>query len=118
MPLTLTPVTHGKLCHGSRWIVSDEDDLASKVAHIALGRSRHVAAILANIDKKKPATRADAAQGAIKLLTVPNGSKPHHRDGWIFQAISWIAAHRNVELSSVFLTASLPTRVSMVCNFD
>lgn len=95
MPLTLTPVTHGKLCHGSRWVVSDEDDLASKVAHIALGRSRHVAAILANIDKKKPATRADAAREAIKLLTVAKGTKPYHRDGWIFQAISWIAAHRN-----------------------
>lgn len=95
MPLTLTPVTHGKLCHGSRWVISDEDDLASKVAHIALGRSRHVVAILAKIDKKKPATRVDTAKDAIKLLTVEKGSKPYHRDGWIFQAISWIAAHRN-----------------------
>lgn len=95
MPLTLTPVTHGKLCHGSRWVVADEDDLARKVAHLALGQSRHVAAILANIDKKTPATRGDAAKGAIKLLTVPEGKDPYHRDGWIFQAISWIAAHRN-----------------------
>ncbi|MBD3740976.1 MAG: hypothetical protein IE930_09990 [Stenotrophomonas sp.] len=95
MPLTLTPVTHGKLCHGSRWVVVDEDDLAGKVAYLALGKSRHVAAILAKIDKKRPATRADAAQGAIKLLTVPMDKDPYHRDGWIFQAISWIAAHRN-----------------------
>lgn len=68
MPLTLTPVTHGKLCHGVRWVIADEDDLARKVAHLALGQSRHVAAILANIDKKAPATRADTAKEAIKLL--------------------------------------------------
>ena len=28
--------------HGSRWVIADEDDLARKVAHIALGQSRHV----------------------------------------------------------------------------
>lgn len=95
MPLTLTPVTHGKLCHGSRWAIADEDDLARKVAYLALGQSRHVAAILAGIDKKAPATRADTAEAAIKLLTVPGGQDSYHRDGWIFQAISWIAAHRN-----------------------
>jgi len=95
VPLTLTPVTHGKLCHGSRWVIDDEADLASKVAHLALGQSRHVAAILARVDKKTPATRADAAKAAIKLLTVPDGQEPYHRDGWIFQAISWIAAYRN-----------------------
>lgn len=94
MPLTLTPVVHGKLCHGSRWVIDDEDDLARKVAYLALGQSRHVAAILACIDKKAPSTRADAAEGAIKLLTVPKGLAAYHRDGWIFQSISWIAAHR------------------------
>lgn len=95
MPLTLTPVTHGKLCHGSRWFIADENDLARMVGRLALGQSRHVAAILAHIDKKAPGTRADTAEGAIKLLTVPSGADPYHRDGWVFQAISWIAAHRN-----------------------
>lgn len=94
MPLTLTPVSHGTLCHGSRWIIADEDDLASRVARLALGQARHVAAILAGIDKTPPATRADTAKGAIRLLTVPTGKPPYHRDGWVFQAISWIAAHR------------------------
>lgn len=95
MPLTLTPVTHGKLCHGSRWVIANEDDLARKVAHIALGQSRHVAAILAKIEKKSPVTRTDTAEAAIKLLTVPEDKDPYHRDGWVFQAISWIAAYRN-----------------------
>ena len=94
MPLTLTPVSHGTLCHGSRWTIGDEDELARKVARIALGQARHVAAILSGVDKKAPPTRVDAARGAIKLLTVPNDKPPYHRDGWVFQAISWIAAHR------------------------
>jgi hypothetical protein len=95
LPLALTTVAHGKLCHGSRWEITDEDDLAAKVARLALGQSRHVAAILAGVDKKAPVTRADAAKGAIKLLTVDDNKDPYHRDGWIFQAISWIAAHRH-----------------------
>jgi hypothetical protein len=32
--------------------------------------------------------------GAINLLTVPAGSDPWHRDGWMFQTISWLAANR------------------------
>jgi len=94
MPLSLVPIIHGKLCHGSRWVIDDEDDLAEKIAFLALGQSRHVVTILAKIDKTAPATRADAARGAIKLLSVAKGGDPYHRDGWIFQAISWIAAYR------------------------
>lgn len=95
MPLTLRSVTHEKLCHGSRWVISNEDDLACKVAYLALGQSRHVAKILSHLDPAAPQTRADAARGAINLLTVPQNVDPYHRDGWIFQAISWIAAYKN-----------------------
>lgn len=94
MSLTLTQIAHDTLCHGSRWIITDENDLASKVAYLALGQARHISIILAGIDKKPPSTRPDTAKEAIKLLTVPAGKDPYHRDGWIFQAISWIAAHR------------------------
>lgn len=95
MPLTLTPIVHASLCHGARWTITDEEELARMVARIALGQSRHVAAILTCIDKKAPSTRADTAAGAITMLTVPVGTDPYHRDGWVFQAISWIAAHRS-----------------------
>lgn len=52
MPLTLTPIDHEDLCHGWRWEIADEADLARKVAMVALGQYRHVAQILAGIDKK------------------------------------------------------------------
>ena len=94
MPLTLTPIDHDDLCHGWRWEVADEADLARKVAMVALGQYRHVAQILAGIDKKPMPTRKEAAAAAIERLTVPAGGDAWHRDGWVFQTISWIAAHR------------------------
>ncbi|WP_428060262.1 hypothetical protein [Brevundimonas sp.] len=94
MPLTLTPIDHDDLCHGWRWEIANEADLARKVAMVALGQYWHVAQILAGIDKKSPPTRKEAAAAAIKRLTVPDDSDPWHRDGWVFQTISWIAAHR------------------------
>lgn len=95
MPLTLTPIDHDSLCHGWRWEIADEADLARKVAMVALGQYRHVAQILAGIDKKPLPTRKDAADAAIKRMSVPDDCDPWHRDGWVFQTISWIAAHRS-----------------------
>lgn len=93
MPLTLTPINHHDLCHGWRWEIADKADLARKVAMVSLGQYRHVAQILAEIDKKPPPTRKAAAAAAIKRLTVADGGDPWHRDGWVFQTISWIAVH-------------------------
>lgn len=61
---------------------------------VALGQYRHVAQILAGIDKKPAPTRKEAAAAAIKRLTVPDDGDPWHCDGWVFQTISWIAANR------------------------
>lgn len=82
----------GSLCHGSTWTVVDEDLLADQIARIALGQSRHVQRILAGANLAAPSTTDSAASAAIDLLTVANGVDPWHRDGWIFQAMSWIAA--------------------------
>ena len=93
MSIALTPFEHGALCHGSTWTVDDEDMLADQIARVALGQSRHVQKILAGANFGAPPTTANAATGAIALLTVA-GEDPWHRDGWMFQAMSWIAAHR------------------------
>jgi hypothetical protein len=93
MSITLTPFEHGELCHGSTWTVEDEDALADQIARIALGQSRHVQKILAGANLGPAPTTTNAATGAITLLTV-TGEDPWHRDGWIFQAMSWIAANR------------------------
>ena len=94
MTLTLAKIDHGELCHGWSWTVADEDELAERVARIALGQYRHVAKILSGAGIPGPSTTAQQARAAIKLLTVGEGEEPWHRDGWVFQAISWIAARQ------------------------
>ncbi|MEP9397609.1 hypothetical protein [Mesorhizobium sp. KR2-14] len=95
MMLTLTQVDHDDLCHGWSWVVEDIDSLAQQVARVALGQFRHVSKILAGVEGAVPSTTLDHAADAIELLTVEDGEDPWHRDGWIFQTISWIAAHQN-----------------------
>lgn len=93
MTLTLEKVNSPDLCDGSEWVVADEDALAEHVARIAVGQYRHVAKILLG-EGATAATVTQSAKGdAIALLTRRKGEEPWHRDGWLFQAISWIAAH-------------------------
>lgn len=99
MTLTLIPIDHGALCHGWAWTIDDEDVLAERVARIVLGQYRHVAKILTGVGVPGPAANADQANAAIKQLTVAQGEDPWHRDGWLFQAISWIAAHQQPSAS-------------------
>jgi hypothetical protein len=84
--LTLAKINHGDLCHGWSWTVADEDELAERVARIALGQYRHVAKILSGAGVPGPTATAEQAKAAIKLLTRGKNEEPWHRDGWIFQA--------------------------------
>jgi hypothetical protein len=94
MTLTLTQTDHENLCHGWIWSIQDEEALAEQVARVALGQYRHVAKILAGASVTGPSASTDHVANAIKLLTVKSGDDPWHRDGWIFQTLSWIAAHQ------------------------
>lgn len=99
MTLTLVPIDHGELCHGWAWTIDDEDVLAERVARIVLGQYRHVAKILSGAGVPGPAANAEQANAALKQLTLAEGEDPWHRDGWLFQAISWIAAHQQPSAS-------------------
>ncbi len=93
MPIILTPFTQEDLCHGASWSVPNDDLLATHIAMVAIGQSRHVARILAGANLAPPSTRATSAKAAVGMLTVA-GDDPSHRDGWMFQVMSWIAANR------------------------
>src|SRR5690242_14546797 len=94
MPIQLSKTTDDPLYHGHTWAVSDEDKLARVVALLLLGRRRHAEAVLAG----QPTTDVLASNAMIddliSKLEVPTGSNPArwHRDGWLFQMISWVAA--------------------------
>ena len=93
MPISFTPISNGKHWTGYNWSIDSDHELARLVARIALGQYRHVLQILAETDFARSAPATTALEGARQLLTVPKGSDPFHRDGWLFQTISWIAAH-------------------------
>lgn len=92
MSILLTPFAHGELCHGSTWAVQDEGKLADQIAYVALGQSWHVQRIMAGANLGPAPNTKSAAISALALLTVA-GEDPWHRDGWMFQVMSWIAAH-------------------------
>lgn len=74
------------------WRVNDENELAHAIADLALGQWAHVVKLLETSDEWKPANADYAIDGAIRDLTVAPGKDPWHRDGWVFQMISWIVA--------------------------
>lgn len=91
--ITFTPIGNGKFWTGSDWSIDDENELATLVARVALGQSRHVLNVLNHTGCIEYAPAPTALGGAIRLLTIKDGDYPWNRDGWLFQVISWIAAN-------------------------
>ncbi|BDW95907.1 hypothetical protein MACH10_15920 [Thalassospira tepidiphila] len=87
------PISHGKIWSGSDWSITNEDELANLIARVALGQYRYVLKILKDTECEAYAPTSSALEGAIRLLTPTDDNKPWHRDGWLFQVISWIAAN-------------------------
>ena len=90
MPITLTAFTVQKEWEGCTWSVHSVDELANAIAIIAVGQALHVANILYGADLAAKPTTKGAIKGAIKLLT--SSGNIVHRDGWMFQVMSWLAA--------------------------
>lgn len=93
MPITFEPILKKPQWAGSSWTITDDDALAKLVAQVALGQSHYALRVLKETGFVGPKTAASTLPGAIALLTATNPDKPFHRDGWLFQIISWIAAH-------------------------
>lgn len=78
---------------GTDWTIIDENKLAELIARIAVGQHLHVMRVLKETDTTGYSPTQNAKDGAIALLTATDPDNPWQRDGWVFQAISWIAAH-------------------------
>jgi hypothetical protein len=75
-----------------RWEPRDHETLARAIADLALGQSAHVERLLRSTDAWRSVPANYAIDAAIKSLSVAPSKDPWHRDGWVFQLISWIAA--------------------------
>ena len=99
--LVIHTVSISKHCTGSRWTVANIDHLARIIAIVTMGQARHAACIIAELLPSKAAIghavlRADAK----RRLSIAVGNDKqrevsrYHRDGLIFECISWAAAQQ------------------------
>lgn len=90
MAISLTAFSIQKEWEGCTWSVPSIDELANAIAIIAVGQALHVANILHVAGLAAKPTTKGAVKGAIRLLT--SSGNIAHRDGWMFQVMSWLAA--------------------------
>jgi hypothetical protein len=86
---------------GDRWTVRDFDQLAGLIAVIAMGQALHAAKIIDELAPASPAiTAASLTQAAKQQLLIIGATDDHkkasrwRRDGFLFEAISWIVARQ------------------------
>ncbi len=86
-------------CTGSRWTADDLNALARIIAIIAMGQAVHAAQIIAELLPAEPAiNNKDLRENAKQALSIRGNTESqrevsrYHRDGLIFEAISWAAA--------------------------
>ena len=94
MALVVLPTASPPQCLGTNWTVDDADALAEVCAQIMIGRALHVALIL---DGSHPVGTPPIVSATLKEklhleLHPTSDAKTYHRDGLLFEIISWVAA--------------------------
>lgn len=92
MPITLRAFDSQKDWTGCTWSVPSIDELANAIAIVATGQAYHVAEILHSVGLAAMPTSKGAQREAVRLLTATGNVA--HRDGWMFQVMSWLAAQK------------------------
>ncbi|HYR29413.1 MAG TPA: hypothetical protein VEU30_13165 [Thermoanaerobaculia bacterium] len=110
MPIQLSQISEDPLYHGHVWTVGDEDKLAHIVAVLLLGRRRHAEAILEGKTMGDILASDAMVDALVGKLKVPSGDNPQrwHRDGWLFQMISWIAADASLASAADLIAPPQP----------
>jgi hypothetical protein len=101
-PLHIDAVPIDAYCTGDRWSAQDEDQLARLIAIIAMGQAAFASSLLKELVPARPAFTHDdlRMEAKVRLTLQEDGKKPRtgypqgQRDGFIFEAISWIAARQ------------------------
>lgn len=100
--ISITEVPVDEHCTGQRWVVGDQNSLARILAIVAMGQAAHAARIVADLCPAQPELNLEALRGDAKKRLSLKGrttdAREHsryHRDGLIFEAISWCAAHQS-----------------------
>lgn len=102
LPLATEAVEIDDDCVGSRWVSQNETQLARLIAIIAMGQAAYAADILSKLLPASPAfsTESLRTEAIIRLTVQEERQEPRQgyprwqRDGFMFEAISWIAARQ------------------------
>ncbi len=93
MPLKYTKFQPCDECHGHQWFIQNEDYLAFLVARLLIGQYRHVQRILLDGNTlPAPSISTTGVDDLVNKMTATSAEAIYHRDGWVFQMITWIAA--------------------------
>jgi len=97
MPIQHAPIDCEDICIVNRWIINDIDALAEIVAFVMAGASLHAEKIIAETRGTNPRLRKAIDSAINKIYLSPQIENQEmqpvwHRDGLLFQAISWTAA--------------------------
>jgi hypothetical protein len=92
MPVNITDFPAAPECGGTQWAVADEDQLATLVGTVLIGRADYAARVLQGV-QHVPARLAEAMKERLRQQLEPaNGALRWHRDGLLFEIICWIVA--------------------------
>lgn len=96
---TVVPVNAHVIGH--EWAVADIDELGRLIAIILLGQAEHAAEIISTLEPSLPAyTNLDLVDDAQAQMLVKGKTDDErkasraHRDGFLFECMSWIAARQ------------------------
>lgn len=101
-PLATGPVPIDDVCSGERWTPQNTEEIARLVAVIAMGQAAYASHIIKELAPAAPVFSTDEllAEAKIRLsvqekkVTPRTGYPRWQRDGFLFEAISWIAARQ------------------------
>jgi len=101
-PLATGPVSIDEVCSGERWAPQNTKQIARLVAVIAMGQAAFASHIIKELTPAAPAfsTEELLAEAKIRLSVQEKKATPRtgypraQRDGFVFEAISWIAARQ------------------------
>lgn len=115
MPLQLDEEDHPPVCSITTWTIQDGETLTDVLAWLYLRKLEHAARVIADLDPGRAFTPAALIENAISVLSVrtddieadlrsddpalrssaeaKRDTRAEHRDGLLFQHLSWVAAH-------------------------
>jgi hypothetical protein len=107
MPLSAPDFPASPECGGKQWSVLDDDALATLVALVLVGRAKHAESVLVGAQVNTAFT-ADALKRQLRQqLQTPPGALTWHRDGLLFEIISWVVARLTGTSNDVISTPHL-----------